>query len=93
MRKVLWRWGILFLVSICVFGCSKKEAPPSAPVPVTVQVQPAQLPDLEQNKIYLTNRTQPLPPKDTLFKETPDGPSLDGKKKLSTNVPAAFHGD
>ena len=89
MRKVLRWWGILCFVSICVIGCSKKETPPPAPVAAPVQVQSTQLPDLEQNKIYLTNRT-PETPKDFSFKESPNIEPAKKKKALPSSASVAF---
>lgn len=62
---------ILAILSISFFGCSKKEEPAPAAVPQTVQ-QVAEMPELEQNKLYQNNQPEWAKNPDTSFTNGPD---------------------
>ena len=48
-------------------GCSKKEKAVSKATAVREEAQAQALPELEQNKIYMTNQEEPAPPPDISF--------------------------
>ena len=61
--------GRLFLIAAIVLviaGCGKKAGPSQDPQ------ETEELPALEQNFVYLTNRTIPPAPEDTSFSEAPN---------------------
>lgn len=54
MKKLLSAAGSLLLVLVMIQGCSDKKE--KTPLPAAQQEVPAELPVLEQNLIYQTNR-------------------------------------
>lgn len=61
--------GRLFLIATIVLviaGCGKKAGPPQDPQ------ETKELPALEQNFVYLTNRPVPPAPEDVSFTESPN---------------------
>ena len=61
---------LVVILGVGFFGCSKKEPAPEV-VPEAAQ-QAAQLPELEQNKIYQTNQPEWAKNPDTSFTDSPD---------------------
>ncbi len=57
------------MVSHLLPGCGKKASETQT---ISKTGAPAELPELPQNKIYLTNRTQPDPEPDYSFKPFPN---------------------
>ncbi len=82
-RKTIFEIGVLILLGGCIFGCAKKENPtPAAKVSAPSQG----LPELAQNKIFLTNRPADPEPPDYSYRDTHDG--LDPPPEGMENLPA-----
>jgi hypothetical protein len=64
------KWFVMAVLIVIITGCGKKEEAPPEPV-VDASVIPAELPELEQNKLYLNN---PLVsgPQDIAFEPVPN---------------------
>ena len=91
MRKTLALLGIAIFILATLAGCSKKtnESLPPPPEP-----QKTELPELAQNKIYMTNRISAAEPKDLSFKEVSDDKPAPGKKPAPAPAEvSAVHGD
>ena len=64
--------GVVFALEFFILGCGKKEKQMAVPQ-VSTPAQARELPELEQNKIFLTNRLIKTEPADYSYQETKDG--------------------
>lgn len=64
------KFWMLLLVVVFIAGCGKQEAPQQAAVIDDAATAPAELPELEQNKLYMNNPLVQGEP-DTTFEPVP----------------------